>query len=292
MPGLTRLRAGRSGATRPPASPDGQMSLIEHLRELRSRLFKCVLAVVPGVVVGWVFYDQVIEFLLNPACDTVNGKKVCPNVTFIGLLAPFNLNLTVACMTGLLLASPVWLYQIWAFVTPGLHRNERRWTLIFLGTAIPLFFAGAALCYWMFPRAVEILQGFTPDEANNIIDVREYLSIFMRLLLVFGLAFELPVFVVLLNFVGILPARAIRRAWRWIILGSCVFGAVATPTGDPFTMLAVALPMIVLVAVAWVIAAVHDRRKAGRSDELSYAGLGDDDTSPLDVRPSRLDDLD
>lgn len=289
---MTRPHSGAGpGAAAPVDDDGGRMSLVEHLRELRSRMFKAVLAVVPGAIVGWVFYDQVTRLLLDPVCQggrTTNGR--CGALQVIGLLAPFNLQLTVAGVTGLLLASPVWLYQLWAFVTPGLHRNERRWTLVFLGTSVPLFFAGAALCYWMMPRVVQVLQSFTPEEAGNILPVNEYLSIFVRLLLVFGLAFELPVFVVLLNFIGLLPASRIAAAWRFIILGTVLFGAVATPTGDPFTMLAVALPMLGLVVVAWFIAWVHDRRRRSALDEPDYEALDDDATSRLDTRPSRLDD--
>lgn len=267
------------------------MPLVDHLRELRGRLLASVLAVVPGASVGWVFYDSIIRFLLEPVCQTgrtVHGR--CGSLTVVGLLAPFNLKLTIAAVTGLLIAAPVWLYQIWAFVTPGLHRKERRWTLLFLAASVPLFFAGVALGYVTFPRAVQVLQGFTPAEAGNLLPVNEYLSIFIRLLIVFGISFELPIFVVLLNFAGVLSAGRILASWRWIVLGSCVFGAVATPTGDPFTMLAVAIPMLALLALAYLVAAIHDRRRGRGGDSVRYDTLDDEEPSPLDERPSRLDD--
>lgn len=285
----TRLRPAGGSA---PRSGDGAMSLVDHLRELRNRLFKSILAVIPGAAVGFIFYKPITSFLIEPACSPEREAAGECQVVVSGLVAPLNLNLTVAITIGLLIAAPVWLYQLWAFVTPGLMHNERRWTLVFLGTSVPLFFFGAALCWWTFPHAVEVLQALTPDDTTNLIDVPQYLGILVRLLLVFGLGFELPVFVVLLNFVGILPARRIIGSWRWIILGCAVFGAVATPTGDPFTMLAVAVPMVLLVGVAYVVAAVHDRRKAARAGLESFGDLDDDVTSPLDARPSRMDDLD
>jgi sec-independent protein translocase protein TatC len=266
------------------------MSLVDHLRELRRRIFICVLAVLPGAVIAAFFYDQIQSFLLAPVCtvEQRNPDGSCGPLTLVGLIAPFNIALTVSIATGFLLAAPVWLYQLWAFVTPGLYRNERRWTLAFLFTSIPLFFAGAALCYWVLPRAVELLLGFTPAEADNLISVSEYLTILLRLILVFGLAFEIPVFVVLLNAIGVLPARTILGAWRWIVLGVMVFAAVATPTGDPFTMLALAVPLLVLIALSYAVAYLNDRRR-GTSEEPDYRAMDDDEVSPLDPRPSPLD---
>lgn len=276
------------------------MSLIDHLRELRGRMFKAVAAILPGAVIAWIFYDTITRFLLDPVCEggrtttvvTEAGvdTQTCGNLTVIGLLGPFNLQLTISFVVGFLIASPVILYQVWAFVTPGLHRHERRWTVLYLATSIPLFFAGAALCYYIMPRTISVLQSFTPEDADNLLPVNEYLSIFVRLLLVFGLSFQLPVFLVLLNFMGIITARKIAGAWRWTILGCVLFGAIATPTGDPFTMLAVAVPMMLLVVLSWAIAWVHDRRR--RRDDIDYEDLDDDEISALDTRPSRLDDLD
>jgi len=277
---MTRSPGDRGASALP---DEGRMTLVEHLRELRKRLFVCILATLPGAVAGWIFYDQVAEFLVGPFCEvrrTATGQ--CQSLSAVGLLAPFNIQLTVSVSTGLFIAAPVWLYQIWAFVTPGLYRNERRWTLGFLFTSIPLFFAGAALCYWILPKAVGILLSFTPRDVQNIVSLSEYLTIVLRLVIVFGLAFELPVFVVILNLAGLLPAHAIRRAWRWIVLGIMVFAAAATPTGDPFTMFALAGPLFALVLVSYGIAALNDRRRRGRSGEPDYDALADDAVSPLD----------
>ena len=170
----------------------------------------------------------------------------------------------MAVVTGLVIAAPVWLYQIWAFVTPGLHRNEKRWALAFLASAVPLFFMGAGLCYLLLPKITKILLGFTPADVGNLVDFNNYLSLVIRLILVFGLAFEIPVFIVLLNAVGVLPAQRLRSWWRQIVFGTFLFAAVATPTGDPVTMTVLAVPLVVLILGAYFIARAHDRRRAAR----------------------------
>jgi sec-independent protein translocase protein TatC len=270
----------RTGGER---DPEGRMPLMEHLRELRRRVFWSMVALVPGVTLGWIYYDTLIRWLSAPICDVKVSNNVgggsCGPLVINGLLGPFNLQVKVALVAGVFLASPVWLYHLWAFVTPGLHRNERRWTVGFLVTGIPLFFVGAAVCYWILPRATKLLLGFTPDQVGSIVDFNEFLSIVMRLMLVFGLAFEVPVFIVLLNLAGILPARRLAGWWRQIVFGVFVFAAVATPTGDPFTMTALALPLCLLILVAYVFCRVHDGRR-GRPD-IDYDDLADDQVSPL-----------
>jgi len=268
------------------------MPLLDHLREIRRRVTISVASLVPGVVIGWIYYETLARWLSAPICDVPVSDNVgggsCGPLVINGLLGPFNLQVKVALAAALFIASPVWLYQLWAFVTPGLHRHERRWSAAFVVTAIPLFFAGAAVCYWILPRATKLLLGFTPDQVGSIVDFNEFLSIVMRLMLVFGLAFEIPVFIVLLNLTGILPARRLASWWRQIVFGVFVFAAVATPTGDPFTMIALAAPLCVLIVAAYVICRISDARRGDR--DMDYAGLADDETSPLDVRPSRLDD--
>ena len=268
------------------------MPLMGHLRELRRRVTICILALIPGSVLGWIHYDTLVQFLADPVCGVdvaglVEGDT-CGPLVINGLLGPFNLQIKVSVAAGLALASPIWLAQLWGFVTPGLHRNERRWTAGFVAAGVPLFFAGGALCYYILPKATNLLLGFTPDDVRSIVDFNEYLSIVMRLMLVFGLAFEIPVFIVLLNLVGILPARRLAGWWRQIVFGVFVFSAVATPTGDPFTMSALALPLCLLILAAYAFCRVHDTRATHH--DVNYAALADDETSPLDTTPSRLDD--
>ncbi|NHC47327.1 twin-arginine translocase subunit TatC [Motilibacter aurantiacus] len=269
------------------------MTLVEHLRELRSRLVKSLIAVVPGVVLGLVFYRPISDFLVEPMCkadvDRLDADS-CGVLVANGLTAPFNTAIAIACVTGLLIASPVWLYQLWAFITPGLHKNERRWSIAFLCTSFPLFLAGAVVCYLVLPKAIDVLLSFTINDAQNLVDVNEYLNILLRLILVFGIAFEIPVFVAMLNAVGILPAKKLTQWWRGIVLGVFVFAAVATPTGDPFTMLALATPMLVLFVLAYFFCRWNDRRRLRSRGEPDYDNLDDDEVSPLDMRPSTIDD--
>jgi sec-independent protein translocase protein TatC len=257
---------------------------MDHLRELRGRVVKSLIAIVPGTVVGWIWYGDIARWLADPVCQLpakgTIGTGKCGPLVINGLLGPFNLQIKVAVATGVLIAAPIWLYQLWAFVTPGLHRNERKWALAFLSAAVPLFFAGAALCYLMLPKITKILLGFTPHDIGNIVDFNGYLSLVIRLILVFGLAFEIPVFIVLLNAVGVLPAARLRGWWRQVVFGVFLFAAVATPTGDPLTMTVLAVPLLVLVFLAYFIARANDKRRAARQPDFS--DLPDDQTSPLE----------
>lgn len=259
------------------------MPLVDHLRELRRRLFVSLVAIGIGTALGWVWYDEVFALIRGPF-DTVvaEAQEAGRDVTlaFTGVADPFVMQLKVAGVTGLLLATPVWLYQLWRFVTPGLHRNERRWALGFAAVATPLFLAGAALAYVFLPRGLDILLGFTPENIENIISVDRYLSFFLRMLLVFGIGFLLPLLVVGLNFAGVLRASTLRSWWRWIVMGIILFSAVATPTGDPFNLMLLALPLAALMALAWAICWANDRRR----DRHAAAGPSwhDDQTSPLE----------
>lgn len=261
------------------------MPLTEHLRELRSRLVKAGLAIALGMVVGWVTYDTLFRWLSMPFDRVVEqsleqGRTVVLALT--GVADPFVLQLQVAAVAGLVLSSPVWLYQLWRFVTPGLRRNERLWALAFVGVATPLFLAGVALAYWVLPMGLQILFGFTPEGVENIVSVDRYLSFFLRMVLVFGVGFLLPLLLVLLNFAGILTGSRLLSWWRWIIVGVILFAAVATPTGDPINLLLLAGPILVLVAIAVGVCLLNDRRRARRKGaEPDYSALSDDEASPL-----------
>jgi sec-independent protein translocase protein TatC len=265
------------------------MPLVEHLRELRNRLFISALAIAAGAAIAWWRYEDVIAWVNRPwenfqATGAARGTDV-PDLVITGIATPFTLQLQVSVVAGLILTSPLWLYQIWAFVTPGLKRRERWWTIVFLLFAVPLFFAGVLLAFLFLPRALEVLIGFTPGSFSNLITVSEYFTFVTRLLLVFGVAFLLPVFVVMLNIVGILTAGTLRSWWRGLTFGVFVFAALATPTGDPWTMLALATPMIGLLLIAFGICWLNDRRRARRGELDAWDDDLDDDTaSPLDPR--------
>ncbi|WP_041290489.1 twin-arginine translocase subunit TatC [Kribbella flavida] len=267
------MRIGRRKERRP-EDDEGRMTLREHIAELRNRLLIAVLAIVLMSVVGYIFYDQALDFLKRPFDAGVkdliaskNGGKE-PELTFNSVTSPFTFQIKISLVFGLMLASPIWLYELWAFIAPGLHRSERRWAVLFAAIATPLFAAGLAVAYWTLPKGIEILIGFTPDFAQNLITLPEYLDFVLRTMLVFGIAFLLPLVVVLLNIVGLVPAAALAKFRPYIVLGIFVFGAVATPSGDPFSLMFLALPMCALFFAAEVIARIIDKRRARKTEEL------------------------
>ncbi len=277
------------------------MTLMEHLRELRSRLFKAVLAIIAVSIACAFFYEEIFNALTDPFRSEVDRlaeeQGLDAQLTFTDVTGPFIIQLKISLVSGIVLASPVWLWQLWAFIVPGLHRNERRWSMLFAAIAGPLFIAGVAIGYYVLPKGLGILLGFTPGDVANLVEVNNYLNFILRMLLVFGVAFEIPVFVVLLNLAGIVTGKALGRARPWIVLGTFVFAAVATPSTDPISMLFLAAPMTVLFMISEVIARILDRRRARGED--SYDQYDDDEASDLelahdaaDERPSRLDDDD
>lgn len=267
------------------------MPLVEHLRELRSRLVKSGLAIIAGMVVGWIYYAPIFAWLSRPfegvvAAARAEGRDVTLALT--GVADPFVLQVQISALAGLLLSSPIWLYQLWRFVTPGLHRHERRWAIGFVAAAVPLFAGGVFLAYTVLPYGLEILFGFTPENVENIVSVDRYLSFFIRIVIVFGVGFLLPLMLVLLNFAGILTGRRLLSWWRWLIFGVFIFAAVATPTGDPINLALLAGPMLILLVIAVGIAMLNDRRRARKKGgEGEYEAWDDDEASPIDAAPDQ-----
>ncbi len=271
------------------------MALTEHLRELRNRLLKSIVALAAGAIVGWIFYDWIFGQLITPLerviPSLVEGEDRNIALTLDSVTAPLFLQLKVALTAGVVLASPVWLYQLWAFIIPGLLVNERRWSLTFFVTAVPLFLGGVALAFVILPKGLQLLLQFTPETVNNFIKVDAYFSLVLRLLLLFGVAFELPIFIVLLNAIGLVSAATLRRWRSGLVFAIFVFAAVATPTGDPVTMLALALPMWLLFELAVLICRGTDRRRRRLSTEPDYEDLDDDEISELDESPTDLSEV-
>ncbi|MFD9304876.1 twin-arginine translocase subunit TatC [Streptomyces sp. NPDC060048] len=276
---------------------EGRMPLVEHLRELRNRLLKSVLAILVITGVAAFFYKDLIDFMMKPILDSVgctngvveqrNGHP-CADMTVNGLIAPFSIALKVSLTAGVVLSAPVWLYQLWAFVAPGLHSNEKKYAVGFVAVGAPLFGAGAVLAYKVLPQTAVILLEFTPDNARNLLPVDDYLDLITRMVIVFGLAFELPLLLILLNFTGVLTAKRLGGWWRGMVLGITIFAAFATPTGDPLTMLALAAPIVTLYFVALAVCLVNDRRRARRNPD---ADLDDDEAAELDLTPAALGEI-
>ena len=274
-----------SGRPHHPVGADGRMALADHLRELRARLLKSVLFLVLAFIVALFFYERPHDGLLglvlgpyNDAQAALKGEtKTTAYVASAG--GPLLLQLKLCGVGAIVASSPYWLYQIWAFIVPGLRAEEKKWTRVFAAVAGPLFMIGVATGYYVLPRGLEVLIGFTPAGLENLVEFGDYFSFFTRMLLVFGVAFEIPLFVIMLNLAGVVSGKALARYRPWIILGTFVLAAVATPSTDPFSMLMLGLPMLVLFLVAEVIARTVDRaRGRGASHTDQWA---DDEASPL-----------
>jgi sec-independent protein translocase protein TatC len=232
-----------------------------------------------GFVVALFFYHPLFNLIDHPYREAQDhlGKGKSEGVTF-GVGAGFSLYVKICGFAALIGTAPIWLYQIWAFILPGLLPRERRWSFAFIAVAGPLFLVGVAVAYLILPKGIQVLIDINPHGVKNLVEFNDYLSFFLHTMVVFGIAFEVPVFVAALNLIGILPARTLRRIRPWIIIGIFVFAGAATPTTDPFTMLAMAVPMCLLYGAAEVFAHVHDRRKADRGIN---AGLDPDQPSDL-----------
>lgn len=272
---------------------EGRMPLADHLRELRNRLVKSLLAMVVASVIAAFFYKDVMEFFTNPILGAVgcehsfsdlakaSSEAHCARIVQNGLLSPFTLALTVSFSTGAVLASPVWLYQLWGFLAPGLHRHEKKYALGFVGAGFPLFVMGAYFAYWSLPKMASVMLEFSLIGSDNQLPLDGLLQLIMRMILVFGLAFELPLLLVMLNFGGVLSGKKLIGWWRAMIMGITLFAAIATPSTDPISMLALAGPIWVLYFGAAGIALANDRRRARRRAE----GPADDEASDLDLTP-------
>lgn len=279
-------------ATKERAASSQAMPLTEHLRELRSRLVKSGIAIAIGMVIGWIYYPQLFAWLSAPfqgAVDAARAEGRDVTLALTGVADPFVMQMQLAAVAGLILSSPIWLYQLWRFVTPGLHKHERRWAIGFVAVAVPLFLAGVLLAYKVMPLGLEVLLGFTPNNVENIVSVDRYLSFFLRTVLVFGVGFLIPLLIVLLNFAGVLTGKRLLSWWRWIIVIVMLFAAVATPTGDPINLALLAGPILVLVFIAVGISLLNDRRRRSKGITVDYSQYDDDEASPIDG-PTPIDE--
>jgi sec-independent protein translocase protein TatC len=267
-------------------NPEGRMPFMDHIRELRNRVVKIALALVAGMTAGFIFFNQAWHVIERPLCSaTIRGHSGCRTVgvnqlVLNGPLDAFYLRVKVALIVGVILSSPIWLYQIWAFVTPGLHTREKRWSYIFLGAAVPLFGIGITLCYLSLGRSMHYLLGLTPGGVQNLIQVDQYMSFTVAMMLAFGLAFEVPLLLIMLNLTGILTHERFRKWRRVLIFGVFLIAGMANPSPDPLTMVILGGACALLVEAAEIIVWSNDRRRA-RLHPDPYPGLADDELSPL-----------
>jgi sec-independent protein translocase protein TatC len=267
---------------------DGRMSLGDHLRELRRRFVVAALAIALGSVLGWVKYNWLFDAIMEPLRTIAAERKGLVNINFGGITQPFTVQLQVALFVGVIVASPVWLFQLWRFIVPGLTKSEKRTSVAFIGAAVPLFLGGCLMATYAVKKAVEVLLGFTPEGAANLPDAALYLTFVTHFILAFGLAFLLPVFLVGLNVAHVLPAHVMLKGWRIAVILIFVFSAMMTPTPDAWTMLTLAIPMIGFFYAAVGISALLDRRRARRNPD--WSSLADDEASPLIEKATPLTD--
>jgi sec-independent protein translocase protein TatC len=260
---------------------EGSMTLMEHISELRNRLFRACLAIVAGAIGGFFIAKPVLKFLNRPYCDFMlaqNPASTVCNFNVNGIADAFMLQLKLALYLGLLASSPIWLYQLWAFIAPGLHRRERRYTYAFVAVAVPLFAGGVVLGHFVIEKSLQFFLKITPEYALTA-NLTGYFDFVTGVMLLFGAAFEFPLIVLMLNFAGVLSAKRMFGWWRIAIFLMFLFAAIVTPTPDPFGMTALASCMAVLYFGAVGIAFINDRRRGRRSP---YAGLKDDEASPIE----------
>ena len=277
-------------------NPDGSMTLMEHLFELRNRLFVAMVALVVGAVIGYIWWavspfglSSLGDLITGPYCGLRENQRLTPNpgqcqLLQTGPFEAFNTRLKVGLAAGAVLTGPVWLYQIWAFITPGLYTKERRFAMAFVGIASVLFAIGAMLAYFVVPAALMFLVGVGDQQFVTALTADRYISLLLTMLLVFGVSFELPLLVVMLNRIGVLPYAKLRAWQRGIIFGLFVLAAVATPGQDPVSMVALSVALVVLFELSVLVAWSHDRRLARRRAEQGWEDLDPDEAAPLNHR--------
>lgn len=292
---------------RRPKNVEGRMPLRAHLIELRRRVIISAVAIVLGAAAGWFLARPVLEhFILGPILEATEDSKVPTTLNNPSIAGAFNIQVKVAVYIGIVISSPVWIYQFWAFITPGLTKKERRTSLWFMAFAVPLFLAGVTLAVSVFPKAIAIGNDFALNGSVNYLDANAVITFAARLIIALGVAFLLPLFLVGLNMMGLMSGRVLGRHWRMAVFVAFLFAAVVSPSPDAIQMIIMALPLIGLYVISVLICLFNDRRKARRLSDDPVFGLADDEAAPLDSppgssamdrnappveRPSSLDDI-
>ncbi|THV26145.1 twin-arginine translocase subunit TatC [Glycomyces paridis] len=280
-------RAGRRKSKFQRAA-DGSMTLMEHLADLRQRLLVAVIAILVGTAVAFFFADDLIKFLSDPYCSALGAGTVTESGDGAKCEAVLNspishiaLMLKISLYSALVGTAPIWLYQLWAFIAPGLHRNERKYAYLFIGIAAPLFLAGAILAYFVVAHGMEFIMLLASQDFVILLNLEDYLNFFISVMMVFGIGFEFPLIMLMLNVIGLVNAKRMLGWWRIVVVVSFIFTAVFTPTPDPFGMTALAICMLVLYLAACGVAYLNDRRKG-----VVYGDDGLDDEEASDIGAS------
>jgi sec-independent protein translocase protein TatC len=264
-------------------NPEKRMKLSGHFRELRKRLFRSGIAIILGTTLGWMLFDTVFAELQKPILELAKDEHVNAQINFGSVVSAFDLHMQISFFIGVFITSPIWLYQIWAFLAPALKKRERKYTVLFALSSTPLFLAGSFFGWWLFPGFVKSLLSFTPEGSANVINAAEYVLFTVRVLLVFGLAFVLPAILVLLNSIGVITGKSILKGWRIAIFTISLIGALATPVSDPMSMFLLMIPLIALYYLSAGLALLNDKRKTLRSK------TADTTDSVADYVPEQLD---
>jgi len=268
-------------------NPEGRMPLMDHLRELRNRLVKAILAIAVGMIIALIFSNQAFALVTRPFCDAnIHGQVGCQSglehqLIVPNVFDPLFLRIQIAFYIALIGTCPVWLYQLWAFIAPGLYAREKKWAYIFTGTAVPLFVGGAALAYFVMDRGLHYLLNLTPASVGTLISVDSDIGYFMGMLVGFGIVFELPLVIVMLNVAGILTHERFRKWRRMMIFAIFLISGLVNPSPDPWTMLILGGVAVVLTEAAEVFVYFNDKRRARRNPS-PYADLADDELAPIE----------
>ena len=278
---MAALSLRRRGPSKFEQASDGSMTLIEHVRELRNRLFWASLGIIAGLIVGFIVSQAVFQLLSGPYC-ALPSSYVAGECKFLvlGVADTLILRLKIALWVGLIVGAPVWLYQLWAFIAPGLHRHERKWAYVFVAIAAPLFAGGAVLAYFVVQHSLAFIMEAGVVGDTTQLEVTAYIGFVTSMIMIFGAAFEFPLVLLMLNFTGVVTARRLLSWWRVVIIMCFGFAAIATPDPGPFGMTLLAACLVLLYFIAVGVATINDKRR-GRGKEI-YAGLDDDEISLIE----------
>ncbi|MCT1366819.1 twin-arginine translocase subunit TatC [Kocuria massiliensis] len=269
-------------------NPEAQMALREHLREFRNRLIKAAIATVIGAVAGFFFYNPVMKAITEPIAEIASEHGRHATINFNGVASAFDVMVQVSLAIGLVLASPVWLYQLWAYIMPALHKREKLYALSFIGVSVPLFLLGIFIAWLCMPAAVFTLTAFTPEGQSNFIEAKTYISFVVKLILSFGISFVVPVALVGVNMMGLIRGRTILKSWRWVVVIVALLAAMTAPGTDVMTMFYLMAPLLLLFFLAIAICIFNDKRRDKKNAKLAESyGMEADQATPA----GRLKDL-